>query len=190
MTTVSEQPDTPTDTRERLLKVAADLFIEHSFAGTSHKMIADAVGITKAAVHYHFRTREELLIAVMEPFHAARLEVLQQVEDMRSPRKQAVAVIAGYANVVCQNPRLAAVLTHDPSVIRAVQNHPVWGPIVRREAEMLARVNDGPSGVMRAYAVLTGLPGAAGVAPESMTREELRADLTDLGHRILGLRRT
>ena len=55
------------DTRQRLIDVAVDLFTRHSFAGTSLQMIADEMGFTKAAIYYHFRTREELLDAVVEP---------------------------------------------------------------------------------------------------------------------------
>lgn len=55
------------DTRQRLIDVAVELFIRHSYAGTSLQMIADELGFTKAAIYHHFRTREQLLDAVVSP---------------------------------------------------------------------------------------------------------------------------
>ena len=46
------------------------LISRHGFAGTSLQMIADELGFTKAAIYYHFRTRDQLLIALMEPMLA------------------------------------------------------------------------------------------------------------------------
>ena len=57
----------PTDTRQRLLDVAIKLISQYGFAGTSLQMIADELGFTKAAIYYHFRTRDDLLSALMEP---------------------------------------------------------------------------------------------------------------------------
>ena len=55
----------PEPTRRRVLDVAMNLFSQYSFAGTSLQMIADELNLTKAAIYYHFRTREQLLIALM-----------------------------------------------------------------------------------------------------------------------------
>lgn len=185
---MATESDTSTDTRARLLKAAAELFIIHSFAGTSHQMVADELGITKAAVHYYFRTREQLLIAVMEPLLVEMLVVVDAAEATRSPRSQASAMIAGYARMVCSNPLLVTVFTYDPSVIRTVQNHPEWGPLAQRERALLAGPHEGAIGLIRANAVLTGLPYAASAAPVDMDREQVYEELVDLGHRILHLR--
>jgi AcrR family transcriptional regulator len=52
--------------REDLLDAAARLFNEHGFAGSSVRDIAAAAGILPGSVYYHFRSKEELLIAVHE----------------------------------------------------------------------------------------------------------------------------
>ena len=55
------------DTRTRLLETALELFTRHGVEGTSLQMIADALGVTKAAVYYHFKTKDEITEAVTEP---------------------------------------------------------------------------------------------------------------------------
>jgi AcrR family transcriptional regulator len=48
--TATRQGEGPLSTRERLLATALRLIAEHGFDGTSLQMIADEVGVTKAAV--------------------------------------------------------------------------------------------------------------------------------------------
>jgi AcrR family transcriptional regulator len=73
------------DTKQRILDVAESLFAEHGFAGTSlRRIIADA-GVNLAAVHYHFRSKESLLEAVIvrrtAPLNEERLRLLDEVEN-------------------------------------------------------------------------------------------------------------
>lgn len=53
------------DRREQIYFHAARLFLEKGFAATSMSEIADAVGITKAAVYHFVSNKEELLINLM-----------------------------------------------------------------------------------------------------------------------------
>ena len=48
------------DTRERILDAALDLFIEQGYDKTSLREIAERVGVTKAALYYHFESKEEI----------------------------------------------------------------------------------------------------------------------------------
>ena len=49
------------DTRQRILDVALDLFTEQGYDGTSLREIAEQLGITKAAIYYHFESKEDIL---------------------------------------------------------------------------------------------------------------------------------
>lgn len=64
-------------TRREMLETALRLFSERGYGGTSLQMIADTMGLTKAAVYYHFRTKGELLEAMAAPV----LEELDRVLD-------------------------------------------------------------------------------------------------------------
>jgi AcrR family transcriptional regulator len=44
------------DTRTRIQDVALDLFIEQGYEATSLREIAEKLGVTKAALYYHFKT--------------------------------------------------------------------------------------------------------------------------------------
>ena len=55
------------DTRDRILDVARELFSEQGYEKTSLREIADRLGFTKAALYYHFQSKEQLLFALVEP---------------------------------------------------------------------------------------------------------------------------
>jgi len=53
------------DGRKRVLREAHALFLERGFAEVSMQQIADAAGLTKASLYYHFRDKEELFAQVV-----------------------------------------------------------------------------------------------------------------------------
>jgi AcrR family transcriptional regulator len=53
------------DTRERILDVALELFLERGYDQTSLREIAERLDVTKAALYYHFRTKEDILDALV-----------------------------------------------------------------------------------------------------------------------------
>ncbi len=59
----------PTDTRQRILDVALDLFTEQGFDGTSLRQIAEQLGVTKAALYYHFESKDDILMALHLRLH-------------------------------------------------------------------------------------------------------------------------
>jgi AcrR family transcriptional regulator len=69
------------DTRERILAVANELFIDQGYEGTSLREIADRLDITKAALYYHFRSKDEILATLLEPFDTLLDELLRRLED-------------------------------------------------------------------------------------------------------------
>jgi AcrR family transcriptional regulator len=64
-----------TDTREAIRSVALELFAEQGYDKTSLREISERLGVTKAAVYYHFKTKEEILVSLIEDF-------LSQVDDV------------------------------------------------------------------------------------------------------------
>lgn len=54
------------DTREQILDVAADLLQQRGFNGFSYQHIAAQLGIKTAAVHYHFRSKGDLGVALID----------------------------------------------------------------------------------------------------------------------------
>ncbi|WAU78974.1 helix-turn-helix domain containing protein [Streptomyces sp. Qhu-G9] len=54
------------DTRQRIQDVAVELFAEQGYEKTSLREIAERLDVTKAALYYHFKTKEDILISLFE----------------------------------------------------------------------------------------------------------------------------
>ncbi|WP_329421585.1 TetR/AcrR family transcriptional regulator [Streptomyces sp. NBC_01268] len=54
------------NTRQRIQDVALELFAEQGYEKTSLREIAERLDVTKAALYYHFKTKEDILISIFE----------------------------------------------------------------------------------------------------------------------------
>ncbi|OYX36494.1 MAG: TetR family transcriptional regulator [Caulobacterales bacterium 32-69-10] len=68
-------------TRARILDAAQRLFVEIGYASASNARIAEAAGLTRGAMLYHFPDRESLVEAVVPYIQAARTKLLQAAHD-------------------------------------------------------------------------------------------------------------
>jgi AcrR family transcriptional regulator len=86
------------DTRTRIQEVALELFTDHGYEATSLREIAERLGVTKAALYYHFKTKEDIVASLMED-RVAELEALTTWARTQ-PRTAAgrMAIVERYAN--------------------------------------------------------------------------------------------
>ena len=76
---VSQHASEENDARGQVLAAATRLFAAHGFDGTSLQSIADALGVTKAAVLHHFPSKEALRAAVVEGILGHWQEMFPQI---------------------------------------------------------------------------------------------------------------
>src|SRR5579871_4147084 len=69
-------------TRERILDVALELFNEQGYDKTSLREIAERLGVTKAALYYHFKSKEDILLELHLKLHALGREALDQIDAL------------------------------------------------------------------------------------------------------------
>jgi len=71
----SHGPAEGSDMLARILAEASRLFVARGYRGISMREIAEAVGISKAGLYYHFRDKEELFLAIL----TANLDMVAQI---------------------------------------------------------------------------------------------------------------
>src|SRR4051794_37657447 len=88
--------------RDELTRVAAELFAERGYHGTSIGDLADAMGVQKGSLYHHIESKADLLWAVASEgaaaFHAALDaidESLPATEKIRHALRAHLAVVAG-----------------------------------------------------------------------------------------------
>jgi AcrR family transcriptional regulator len=56
----------PANTRTRIQEIAIELFTECGYDATSLREIAERLGVTKAALYYHFKSKDEIIRSLVE----------------------------------------------------------------------------------------------------------------------------
>lgn len=72
----------PTSTRERILDVALELFNEQGYDKTSLRQIAERLGVTKAALYYHFERKEDIFLELHLRLHRLGSSILDELDGL------------------------------------------------------------------------------------------------------------
>jgi AcrR family transcriptional regulator len=94
------------DLHAEIIAVGSQLFIQQGYHGLSMRQIAEAVGVSKAALYYHFKDKEELFLAILE--HS--LDQIATIID---------AISAGQASTRQQIQALVKNILEQPAELRA-----------------------------------------------------------------------
>jgi AcrR family transcriptional regulator len=171
--------------RERLLAAALDLFAEHGVSGTSLQMIADRLGVTKAAVYHQFRTKDDIVLAVIEPALDRMAPIAEAADRQRGQAARREAALLGVVDLVVEFRKVSATLGFDPAVVRLVRGHPAIRSLQQVRRLLGASAPDPGSRVR--MAVLSGGLIMAGADPAVATLddEDLRDHLLGAARRVL-----
>ena len=71
---------TPSATQLRIISAALELFSRNGVGGTSLQMIADSIGVTKAAVYHQYNTKDEIVLAAAQAELASLESVIRAAE--------------------------------------------------------------------------------------------------------------
>ena len=85
------------ETKERIISISDDLFYERGFEATSFADIAKEVNISRGNFYYHFKTKDQILQAVIEKRLRDRQMLLDQWEETEDPAE----AIRNFINIHC-----------------------------------------------------------------------------------------
>jgi AcrR family transcriptional regulator len=174
--------------RTRVLDAALDLFAQHGVSGTSLQMIADAVGITKAAVYHQFRTKDNIVLAVTERelFRLApALDAAEAHSDELTARDELLVCMIEMA---VRDRRLVRTLQFDPVVVRLLAEQETFQRFMERLYRALLGETDDNGRIEGA--MLSGAISSAVMHPlvADVDDDTLQAKLTEMSRRLLNLR--
>ncbi|HNM86160.1 MAG TPA: helix-turn-helix domain-containing protein [Mycobacterium sp.] len=173
--------------RIRVLDAALDLFAEHGVSATSLQMIADRVGITKAAVYHQFPTKERIVLAVTERELGRLIPALEEAETQDHADEARDALLVRVIDMAVRDRRLVRTLQFDPVVVRLLAEHEQFQRFMSRLYRVLFGDLDDDGRIEGA--MLSGAISAAVMHPlvADVDDATLRAKITELTRRILGM---
>lgn len=179
------------DTRERILKVATELFIAQGYDATSLREIADRLGFTKAALYYHFQSKDQILGALLEPANElladfiGRLEAADGREGWAEALSWVIDQMSNYMDLFQLMERNRALL--ESRLMKALDEHQQMHQRVEK-AVRNATTDVGEQ--VRMFAALGAVTGFDDWAPTLMVEgplDEMRAELKATVRAILRL---
>jgi AcrR family transcriptional regulator len=171
----------------RVVAAACELFAQHGVGGTSLQMIADDLGVTKAAVYHQFRTKDEIVVAAAET-ELARLEAaIDRAEADQTPEQARETLVAAIVDLAVERRRMESSLLGDPVITRFFAHHPPFRKVMDRLYRVLMG-EDGPGERLPAAMLTAAISGAA-MHPivAELDDDALRAQLLHLARRFLGM---
>jgi AcrR family transcriptional regulator len=160
-------------TRQQILETARRLFAEHGYDATSLQMIADEMGLTKAAVYYHFPAKVDIRHALLQP----RIEQLRTLNDeaaaIRGRRARVEFLVNGYVDFFVESRKYAFTSTDPAAKREKLDQEPE--SMARRALELI--FGDNPTATQRlAFMCVTVIPGSLPKLAD-LPDEELRKAL-------------
>ncbi|MEN3613971.1 TetR/AcrR family transcriptional regulator [Plantactinospora sp. ZYX-F-223] len=150
------------DTRSRIQAVALELFTEQGYEKTSLREIAERLGVTKAALYYHFKSKDD----IVDSFVSDRVERLDRLIEWAA--EQPVDAVGRRTTLrrYCEEffgDDGRNVMQFFEQNRTVVKHHPA-GQMMRdrmlRIAELLARADPSPAGQLRATLALFSVHGS------------------------------
>lgn len=105
-------PDSNSDTRSRIMDAASGQFAEKGFDGARTQAIADAAGVNKAMLYYHFRDKEHLYTEVLSHQFVEILSHIFPILLSRElpARQRLTAIVTTYHHFLSDHPQLRALI--------------------------------------------------------------------------------
>ncbi|MFE0256727.1 TetR family transcriptional regulator [Streptomyces sp. NPDC059010] len=126
-------------TRQRILDAASVLFAERGYSGTSMRDLAQHLGMTSAALYYHFPAKEELLSALVGPVVEALDQFAEQAEGAEFNQEMMVrGIIAALEN----SGRTLQAIATEPAALRILVDRHDLGRRLARLERLIAGTDD------------------------------------------------
>ena len=118
----------PSTAQARIISAALELFAQNGVGGTSLQMIADAIGVTKAAVYHQYNTKDEIVLAAAQ----AELErvdaVVRAAEAESTPAQARKTLVTGMVDLAVAHRRTVSTVLNDPVIVRFFAEHESFRP--------------------------------------------------------------
>jgi AcrR family transcriptional regulator len=89
--------------RDIIIKAAGRLFRQKGYEGTSVRDIADAVGLQSGSLFFHFSSKEEILVSLLEGGLRRAVAILDDhLAQARSPEEKLPAILHGHLQAILE----------------------------------------------------------------------------------------
>ena len=173
--------------QRRTIEVALELFAHQGVGGTSLQMIADALGVTKAAVYHQFRTKDEIVQAVLETHLQPLEEALNDAEAAGGTLEAREQLLARLIDTVVSNRRALSTLQNDPVLFRLIGEYAPSRQLFTRMFAVLLGDDLGEQARVRAAVLSAAIGSVAHPFVIDLDNDTVRAELLKVSRGLIFL---
>ena len=160
------------DTRARIQQVALELFAEQGYERTSLREIAERLGVTKAALYYHFKSKEDIVRSFTEDYFARMDALIAWGRDQPPSERSGRELLDRYISIVMEGSEVFRFLERNQASLHGSEDGKRRFEQFRPRVNALIEIITGPDAPPRSHVRAAAALFAASTSWMFFTRDE------------------
>jgi AcrR family transcriptional regulator len=120
------------DTRARIQAVAVELFTEQGYDKTSLREIAERLDVTKAALYYHFKSKEDIIRSLVDDYFGQVDALVRWAKRQpRTPARQA-EILSRYLDMVIDSQHVYQMMHQNQAALASLTSGKNHGELFKK----------------------------------------------------------
>jgi AcrR family transcriptional regulator len=136
------------DTRARIQQVALELFAEQGYEKTSLREIAERLDVTKAALYYHFKSKEDIVRSLVEDYFGQLDDLIAWAKTQPRTAQTRGEILGRYVRIVADGHDVFRMLHHNQAAVNSLAGAKERGDLFRERMSGLIDVLSEPGADM------------------------------------------
>ncbi len=133
----SDRHDRGRDTRSRLRELALQLFAEQGYEQTSLREIAERLGVTKAALYYYFKSKEDIVRSLVEDYMAEIDELIAWGKEQPRSAESRDGIVRRYLDIIVNGTEVFRLLHQNQAAVSSLAAAKERGELFRERLDAL-----------------------------------------------------
>jgi AcrR family transcriptional regulator len=146
----AESADAPSrgNTRSRIQSVAVELFGEQGYEKTSLREIAERLGVTKAALYYHYKSKEDIVHSLVDDYFGQVDALVAWGRQQPSTAQVRGELLARYLDIVIDGHEVYRMLHQNQAALGSLTSIKQRGELFRERMNSLIELFAGPDATL------------------------------------------
>jgi AcrR family transcriptional regulator len=132
------------DTRARIQEVAVALFAEQGYEKTSLREIAERLDVTKAALYYHFKSKEDIVRSLVEDYYGQIDALIAWGKTQPASPATRSELLSRYVGIVVEGDEVFRMLHQNQAAVNSLASAKNRGALYRERLSALIELLTGP----------------------------------------------
>src|SRR6202021_2615445 len=125
------------DTRAQAQKAALTLFAEQGYEKTSLREIAERLGVTKAALYYYFKSKEDIVRSLVEDYVAELDQLIDWAKNQPPSPETRSEIVTRYLDIVANGAAVFRMLQQNQAAVAGLASAKERGELFRERLDAL-----------------------------------------------------